>query len=120
MTVSWTMLRWRTVAFARPTAGEIFADGNIGSIGGTRTKQDWYPWPYVEGLSLLEAINELAFLATGIYGKSMPAQNGAPVRLVVPWKRFKSINHVRFTSLINGRYRFGNSSMPKNMGFGPM
>ncbi|MDA9023372.1 protein-methionine-sulfoxide reductase catalytic subunit MsrP, partial [Alphaproteobacteria bacterium] len=39
-------------------------------------KQSWYPWPYVEGLTLAEATNELAFLATGIYGKPMPAQNG--------------------------------------------
>ena len=45
-------------------------------------KQSWYPWPYVEGLTLAEATNELAFLATGIYGKPMPAQNGAPIRLV--------------------------------------
>ena len=49
-------------------------------------KQSWYPWPYVEGLTLAEATNELAFLATGIYGKPMPAQNGAPIRLVTPWK----------------------------------
>lgn len=45
-----------------------------------------YPWPYVEGLSLAEAMNELSFIATGVYGKALPAQNGAPLRLVVPWK----------------------------------
>ncbi|MCG8548008.1 MAG: protein-methionine-sulfoxide reductase catalytic subunit MsrP [Alphaproteobacteria bacterium] len=51
----------------------------------------WYPWPYVEGLTLAEATNELAFIATGIYGKPMPKQNGAPLRLAVPWKYgFKS------------------------------
>ena len=55
----------------------------------------WYPWPYVEGLTLEEATNELAFLATGIYGKPMPKQNGAPLRLVVPWKYgFKSIKSI--------------------------
>ena len=43
-------------------------------------------WPYVEGLRLDEAMNELAFIATGIYGKPIPNQNGAPLRLVVPWK----------------------------------
>lgn len=61
--------------------------------------QSWYPWPYVEGLTLAEAQNELAFLATGIYGKPMPNQNGAPIRLVVPWKYgFKSIKSIaRFT-----------------------
>ena len=49
-------------------------------------KQDWYPWPYYEGLRMDEAMNELAFIATGIYGKPLPRQNGAPMRLVVPWK----------------------------------
>lgn len=44
------------------------------------------PYPYVEGLRLDEAMNELAFLATGIYGQPIPNQNGAPLRLVVPWK----------------------------------
>jgi sulfoxide reductase catalytic subunit YedY len=45
-----------------------------------------FPWPYTEGLTLAEATNELAFLATGIYGKPLLNQNGAPIRLVVPWK----------------------------------
>jgi len=54
-------------------------------------RASWYPWPYVEGLTLAEATSELAFIATGIYGKPMPKQNGAPLRLVVPWKYgFKS------------------------------
>ena len=62
-------------------------------------KQGWYPWPYVEGLTIEEAQNELAFLATGIYGKPLPNQNGAPIRLVTPWKYgFKAIkSFVRFT-----------------------
>ena len=59
-------------------------------------RQSWYPWPYVEGLTLEEATNELAFLATGIYGRPMPAQNGAPIRLVTPWKYgFKSVKSIR-------------------------
>jgi sulfoxide reductase catalytic subunit YedY len=45
-----------------------------------------FPWPYTEGLTLAEANNALAFLATGIYGKPLLNQNGAPIRLVVPWK----------------------------------
>lgn len=59
----------------------------------------WYPWPYVEGLTIEEATNELAFIGTGLYGKPMPKQNGAPLRLVAPWKYgFKSIKSlVRFT-----------------------
>ncbi len=55
----------------------------------------WYTWPYVEGLRLDEAMNDLAILATGLYGKSLLPQNGAPVRLVVPWKYgFKSIKSI--------------------------
>ncbi|MDT8342299.1 MAG: protein-methionine-sulfoxide reductase catalytic subunit MsrP [Longimicrobiales bacterium] len=52
-------------------------------------------WPYVEGLRLDEAANELTFLATGLYGRDLPNQNGAPLRLVVPWKYgFKSIKSI--------------------------
>ena len=52
----------------------------------------WFTWPYVEGLRLDEAMNNLTILATGLYGKPLPPQNGAPIRLVVPWKYgFKSI-----------------------------
>ncbi len=54
-----------------------------------------YPWPYNEGLTLAEAMNELTLLAVGIYGHVLPTQHGAPVRLVVPWKYgFKSIKSV--------------------------
>ena len=62
-------------------------------------RQVWYPWPYVEGLTIAEATHELAFIATGLYGKPMPKQNGAPLRLAVPWKYgFKSVKSiVRFT-----------------------
>jgi len=55
----------------------------------------WYPWPYTEGLTVEEAANELAFLATGLYGKPMPKQNGAPLRLAVPWKYgFKCVKSI--------------------------
>jgi hypothetical protein len=58
-------------------------------------KAFFYPWPYVEGLTMAEATNELAFIATGIYGKPMPKQNGAPLRLAVPWKYgFKSVKSI--------------------------
>ena len=62
-------------------------------------KQFWYPWPYVEGMTMAEATNELAFLVTGMYGKPMPRQDGAPLRLELPWKYgFKSIKSiVKFT-----------------------
>jgi len=54
-----------------------------------------FPWPYIEGLRLDEAMHDLTLLATGIYGKSLTPQNGAPIRLVVPWKYgFKSIKSI--------------------------
>ncbi|MCA2967214.1 MAG: protein-methionine-sulfoxide reductase catalytic subunit MsrP [Acidobacteriaceae bacterium] len=65
-------------------------------------KQAPYPWPYFEGLRMDEAMNELTLLTTGMYGKPLPKQNGAPVRLVVPWKygykSIKSIVKIEFTS----------------------
>ena len=64
-------------------------------------RQTWYPWPYVEGLTIAEATNELAFLVTGTYGHPAPKQHGAPLRLAVPWKygfkSVKSITHFTFT-----------------------
>jgi len=52
-------------------------------------------WPYVEGLRIDEAMHPLTILATGLYGKPLPNQNGAPLRLVVPWKYgFKSIKSI--------------------------
>lgn len=57
-------------------------------------------WPYVEGLRMDEAMNELAFVAVGVYGKALPKQNGAPIRTVLPWKygfkATKSIVKIRF------------------------
>ena len=64
----------------------------------------WEPWPYVEGLTIKEAMNELAFLATGIYGHPLPKQHGAPIRLVVPWKYgFKNIKSIVKIELVNYR-----------------
>ncbi|WP_444998038.1 protein-methionine-sulfoxide reductase catalytic subunit MsrP [Aliikangiella sp. IMCC44359] len=59
------------------------------------------PWPYTEGVTMQEALNPLAFIATGVYGKKLPGQNGAPLRLVLPWKygfkSIKSIVSIKFT-----------------------
>jgi sulfoxide reductase catalytic subunit YedY len=58
-------------------------------------RSNWYNWPYVEGLRTDEAMHDLTLLATGLYGKSLLPQNGAPLRLVVPWKYgFKSIKSI--------------------------
>lgn len=67
-------------------------------------KSRWFEWPYVEGLRLDEAMNDLAILATGLYGKELLPQNGAPVRLVVPWKYgFKSIKSIVKIDLVDYR-----------------
>lgn len=58
-------------------------------------KSPFYDWPYQEGLRIDEAMNDLAILATGLYGDLLPNQSGAPLRLVVPWKYgFKSIKGI--------------------------
>jgi methionine sulfoxide reductase catalytic subunit len=62
------------------------------------------PWPYVEGLTMDEAVNELAFVATGMYGKPLLRQNGTPIRLVLPWKYgFKSIKSIVRISFVEDR-----------------
>ncbi|WP_226626151.1 protein-methionine-sulfoxide reductase catalytic subunit MsrP [Alloyangia pacifica] len=76
-------------------------------------------WPYVEGLRLDEAMNPLTLLATGIYGKDIPNQNGAPLRLVVPWKYgFKSIKSiVRVTLTDSEPPTSWNKANPREYGF---
>lgn len=69
-------------------------------------KNNWYQWPYVEGLRMDEAMHDLAILATGIYGQDLLPQNGAPVRLVVPWKYgFKSIKSIVSIELVKEQPR---------------
>lgn len=63
-----------------------------------------YPWPYVEGVTIEEAANDLTFLVTGAYEKPMAKQHGAPLRLALPWKYgFKSIKSIRKISLVDVR-----------------
>lgn len=69
---------------------------------GQRSGFSLIDWPYVEGLRLDEAMHPLAFMAVGMYGRVLPAQNGAPLRLVVPWKYgFKSIKSIVRISLVD-------------------
>ena len=63
---------------------------------------EFLAWPYVEGLRLDEAMHDLTILATGLYGQTLPKQDGAPIRLVVPWKYgFKSIKAIVKIELVN-------------------
>jgi sulfoxide reductase catalytic subunit YedY len=102
MAVPWTGFPMKAlVDFAAPLSSakyvrmETFMDPTVAP----GQKAGWYPWPYVEGLTIDEATNELTLLATGVYGKPLPRQMGAPLRLITPWKYgFKSIKSiVRFT-----------------------
>jgi methionine sulfoxide reductase catalytic subunit len=98
MAVPWSGFSMKAlVDFARPVGDpkyvrmETFMDPKTAP----GQKQFWYPWPYVEGLTMAEATNELAFIVTGAYGKPVAKQDGAPLRLVTPWKYgFKSIKSI--------------------------
>ena len=73
---------------------------------GQRSRFTSIDYPYVEGLRIDEAVNELAFIAVGVYGNSLPPQNGAPLRLVVPWKYgFKSIKSIAKITFTKNRPR---------------
>ncbi len=74
---------------------KMFPDQNRGVLSSI-------PYPYVEGLRMDEAMNDLSLIAVGLYGSSMPKQNGAPIRLVVPWKYgFKSIKSISKISFLD-------------------
>jgi len=109
MAVPWTGFAMKAlVELAKPLSKATFVEMQTfmkpDVAGGQR--QPWYPWPYTEGLTMAEATNPLAFLVTGVYGKPLPKQMGAPLRLAVPWKYgFKSIKAIV-------RFRF-QSSLPK-------
>ena len=76
-------------------------------------------WPYVEGLRLDEAMNPLTLMAVGLYGKALPGQNGAPIRLVVPWKYgFKGIKSIVKITLVEKQPRTTwNQLAPDEYGF---
>jgi sulfoxide reductase catalytic subunit YedY len=82
-------------------------------------RRDVLDWPYVEGLRIDEAMHPLAILAVGTYGRSLPAQNGAPLRLVVPWKYgFKSIKSIVRIRLVEAQPPTSwNVSAPDEYGF---
>ena len=81
--------------------------------------QPWYPCPTSRGLRLDEAMNELALVATGIYGRPLPPQHGAPIRMVLPWKYgFKSIKSIVRIELVAERpSTFWNQLQPREYGF---
>ena len=122
MTVPWTGFPLSSlVALAKPLASAKFvvmttlADPK--TMPGLRSSA--FEWPYVEGVTMAEAQNDLAFLATGLYGKTIPKQNGAPVRLVLPWKYgFKSVKSIVKVSFTDKRpTTFWEGIQPTEYGF---
>ena len=98
MTIPWTgfpLSKIVALADPKPEAKyvrfETFKDPKVAP----GQRQIWYPWPYTEGVTVEEAKNDLAFMVTGAYGKSLLNQFGAPIRLALPWKYgFKSIKSI--------------------------
>ncbi|MFT4098979.1 MAG: protein-methionine-sulfoxide reductase catalytic subunit MsrP [Rhodoblastus sp.] len=98
MTIPWTgfpLSKIVALADPKPEAKylrfETFKDPKVAP----GQRQVWYPWPYVEGVTVEEAKNDLAFMVTGAYGKPLLNQFGAPIRLALPWKYgFKSIKSI--------------------------
>ncbi|MEQ4597811.1 MAG: protein-methionine-sulfoxide reductase catalytic subunit MsrP, partial [Methylobacteriaceae bacterium] len=107
MSVPWTGFPLaKLVALAKPTAGAKYIQMQtfLDRAMAPGQKSFLYPWPYTEGLTLEEAANDLAFVATGVYGKPLANQFGAPIRLVVPWKYgFKSVKSITKISFVAER-----------------
>lgn len=107
MTVPWAGFPLKSlVALARPQASakfvrfETFLDPDMAD----GQNSFLYPWPYVEGVTMAEAGNDLAFIVTGAYDKPVAKQHGAPLRLHLPWKYgFKSIKSIRRISFVEER-----------------
>ena len=122
MTVPWSGFPLRKlVELAAPTARakyvqfQTFKDKRMAP----GQKQRWYPWPYTEGVTIEEAMNDLAFMVTGAYGRPLPKQMGSPLRLALPWKYgFKSIKSiVRVTFTDKKPVSFWNDVQPSEYGF---
>ena len=104
MTVPWTGFALsQLLKVAQPTASAKYVVFQSASLPRVMPglRNSLYPWPYVEGCTMQEAANDVAFIATGMYGHDLPKQDGAPLRLLLPWKYGfkggKSIVKVSFT-----------------------
>ena len=122
MAVPWTGFPMRKLLdHARPLSSATYVrmETFLDPMMAPGQRQFWYPWPYVEGLTMAEAANDLAFLVTGVYGKPLGKQFGAPLRLAVPWKYgFKSVKSiVRFTFTDERPKTFWEAIQPAEYGF---
>ena len=107
LAVPWTGFPLKTlVNIAKPLSGAKYIQMTtfMDKAMAPGQKMFWYPWPYIEGVTMDEAMNELSLLGTGMYGHPMPKQDGAPLRLVLPWKYgFKSIKSIVKFSFVDKR-----------------
>jgi methionine sulfoxide reductase catalytic subunit len=122
MAIPWTGFPLaRLVELAEPASSakyvrmETFFDKTMasGQRGG------WFTWPYVEGVTMAEAMNDLAFVVTGAYGKPVAKSQGAPLRLALPWKYgFKSIKSIKQVTFTDQRPKtFWEGMQPSEYGF---
>jgi sulfoxide reductase catalytic subunit YedY len=114
----------KLVEFAKPTSKARFlrmvSFYRPGEAPGQRVQGPWSNlWPYHEGLTIEEAINELAFMVVGMYGKVLPSQNGAPIRSHTPWKYgYKSIKAItRFEFVEKEPSTFWHQAVPNEYDF---
>jgi len=123
MTVPWTGIPLaKVLALAEPlsSARHIrFVSFLRPDEAPNQKRATWYAWPYYEGLRMEEAMNELAMLVTGIYGHELPAQHGAPIRVVTPWKYgYKSAKSIVKIELVAEQPRtFWNDLAPDEYSF---
>ena len=121
MVAPWTGFPLKSlVEMAKPLSGakfvrfETFMDPKVAP-----EQRGFWPWPYVEGLTMAEAMHDLSFMVTGAYGKPMAKSFGAPLRLHTPWKygfkHIKSIVRVSFTD--KRPETFWEQSGPREYGF---
>jgi len=122
MAVPWTGFPMRAfLDLAKPTSAakyvrfETFQNPRVAP----GQRQTWYPWPYSEGITIEEAANELPMLVTGVYGKPLRNQFGAPIRLILPWKYgFKSAKAITRISFLAERPKsFWEQLQPAEYGF---
>ncbi len=121
MAIPWTGFPLKKlVDFAKPLSKaayvrfETFLDKSMAP-----GQRGFLPWPYIEGLTIAEATNDLAFMATGAYGKPLANVQGSPIRLAAPWKYgFKSIKSIVRVSFVDKRPQtFWETLGPEEYGF---
>jgi sulfoxide reductase catalytic subunit YedY len=121
MTVPWTGFPLsQLLKIAEPTGSAkyvVFETAQDKSMPGLESP--FYPWPYIEGLTMDEAANDVAFISTGLYGKPLPPQSGGPIRLTLPWKYgFKSAKALSKISFSEKRpVNFWQAIQPQEYGF---